>query len=149
MINNDIINRFTSAKQNLAFAQAEHDTFATLQQAFVAEAFKRHLVSPSGITGYTEQTSPVSYLGRYFTEGTEKGWTLKAIRPVSQFAVVLVWQTEELSKKALESRCKDLAAQDWQRHIEPVETRLSYAQYEFDQVSAEVAALKDVFSQVA
>ncbi|WP_313020775.1 hypothetical protein [Atlantibacter hermannii] len=145
----DIINRFTEAKHKLAEAQAEHDTATTLQQAYTAEAFKRHLANPSIVTGYSEQTSPVSYLGRNFKEGTEKGWTLKAIRPVSQFAVVLVWQTEELSKKAGESRCKDLAAQDWQRHIEPVETRLSYAQYEYDQVSAEVAALKDVFSQVA
>lgn len=149
MNHNDIISLFTDTKQLLADTQHEYDTAASLQQAFVAEAFKRHLANPSGITGYVEQTSPVSYLGRYFTKGTEKGWTLKAIRPVSQFAVVLVWQTEELTKKTLESRCKELAQADWQRHIEPIETRLSYAQYEFDQVSAEVAALKDVFSQVA
>lgn len=146
---NDIINRFTEAKQNLTLAQTEHDTAATLQQAFTAEAYKRHLANPSIVTGYSEQTSPVSYLGRNFNEGTEKGWTLKAIRPCTQFAVVLVWQTEELTKKAVEARCKELAHADWQRHIEPVETRLSYAQYEYDQVSAEVAALKDVFSQVA
>lgn len=146
---NDIINRFTEAKQKLAEAQAEHDTAATLQQAFTAEAYKRHLAKPSIVTGYQEQTSPVSYLERNFTEGTDKGWTLKAIRPVSQFAVALVWQTEELTKKAVEARCKELAQSDWQRHIEPVETRLSYAQYEYDQVSAEVAALKDVFFQVA
>lgn len=148
-MSSDIINRFTAAKANLAEAQAQYETAATLQQPYTAEAYKRHLANPSSVSGYTEQTSPVSYLGRYFTEGTDKGWTLKAIRPVSQFAVVLVWQTEELSKKAVEARCKDLAAQDWQRHIEPVETRLSYAQYEYDQVSAEIAALKDVFSQVA
>lgn len=149
MNHNDIINRFTAAKANLATAQAEHDTAATLQQAFVAEAYKRHQANPSIVTGYQEQTSPVSYLGRNFSEGTEKGWTLKAIRPCTQFAVVLVWQTEELTKKAIEQRCKELAQSDWQRHIEPVETRLSYAQYEYDQVAAEVAALKDVFSQVA
>lgn len=146
---NDIINRFTEAKQKLAETQAEHDTAATLQQAFTAEAYKRHLANPSIVTGYQEQTSPVSYLGRNFSEGTAKGWILRGLRPSSQFAVVLVWQTEELTKKAVEARCKELAQSDWQRHIEPVETRLSYAQYEYDQVSAEVTALKDVFSQVA
>ncbi|HIC0119723.1 TPA: hypothetical protein ACWZMA_000231 [Escherichia coli] len=146
---NDIINRFTEAKQKLAEAQAEHNTAATLQQAFTAEAYKRHLANPSTVTGYSEQTSPVSLLGRNFTDGTAKGWTLRGLRPCTQFAVVLVWQTEELTKKAIEQRCKELAQSDWQHHIEPVETRLSYAQYAYDQVSAEVAALKDVFSQVA
>lgn len=146
---NDIINRFTEAKQNLVEAQAEHDSFATLQQAFTAESYKRHLANPSAVTGYHDQTSPISSLGRNFSEGTAKGWTLKAIRSCSQFAVVLVWQTVDLTKKAVEARCKELAQADWQRHIEPVETRLSYAQYEYDQVSVEVAALKDVFSQVA
>ena len=32
----------------------------------------------------------------------------------------LVWQTEDLTNKAVESRCKELAQADWQRHIEPV-----------------------------
>jgi hypothetical protein len=149
MNHNDIINRFTTAKANLAEAQSQYDTFATLQQAFTAEAYQRHIDNPSSVTGYHDQTSPISSLGRNFSEGTAKGWTLKAIRPCSQFAVVLVWQTEEQTKKSIEARCKKLAQADWQRHIEPVETRLSYAQYEFDQVAAEVAALKDVFSQVA
>lgn len=145
----DIINRFTIAKQKLAEAQADYDTAATLQQAYTAEAYQRHIDNPSGQVGYHEQTSPVSYLGSNFRDGIAKGWTLKAIRPCSQFAVVLVWQTEEQTKKSIEAHCKKLAQADWQRHIEPVETRLSYAQYEFDQVSGEVAALKDVFSQVA
>lgn len=146
---NDIINRFNAAVQKLADAQHEHDTAAALQTAFLAEAYKRHIANPSSVTGFTEQTSPVSALGRNFADGLEKGWTLKAMRPCHQFAVVLVWQEKELTKKEVEATCKELAQIDWQRHIEPVETRLSYAQYEYDQVASEVAALKDVFSQVA
>lgn len=144
----DIIERFTASKTNLAEAKSQYDAAAQLQHAFVAEAYKRHLANPSIVTGFDEQTSPVSSLGNNYRDGIAKGWTLKDIRPLSLYAVTLVWQTSNLSKKDVESACKALAQSDWQRHIEPISTRLSYAQYEYDQVSAEVAALKDVFSQV-
>lgn len=143
-----LIDRFNAAKQALSQAKSEFDTATSRKADFLTEALQRHLAAPSAATSYHEQISPVSHIGTLYAEGLTKGWTLKAMRP-SQFSVVLVWQTDDVTKKVVESRCKALAQDEWSRYIEPVETKLSYAQYEFDRVSAEVAELKDVFSQVA
>ncbi|MCX9021536.1 hypothetical protein [Citrobacter portucalensis] len=113
---NKLIQRFTDAKLKLAEAQTDYDTAVANRDSFISTAYQAKLLStPCQLLGYTEQTAPVSHLGKFFDEGTSQGWTLKALRPVTQFAVVLVWQTAGLTKKAVEQRCKDLAQSDWQR----------------------------------
>lgn len=147
-MSNDIIQRFNNAKLQLAQARDEHDAAASLKDSFISDALQRHLRTPSTVTGYHEHTSPVSNLHINYRDGIAKGWTLKDIRTPSQFAVVLIWQTEELTDKAIKQRCKQLAELDWQRHIEPIETRLAYAEHELEQVSAEVRQLQQLFTQV-
>lgn len=143
-----LISDFNEAGRYLSESQANYDNAVTAQASFTENAYKRYLSHPSALTGYHEQTSPVSSLGRNFADGISQGWTLKAIRPATQFAVVLVWQTADMTKKSHEARCKEMAHADWERHIKPFAIELQFAQHEYDRYAAEVAALKEALSQV-
>lgn len=143
----ELLTRFTEAKQKLATAKSEYDAATFLKETFLSESQKLHLSKPSGVTGYVEQVSPLSALGLNYRDKVAQGWTLKDMRP-QQFSVVMVWQPKELTKKEIESRCKELALSEWCKHIQPIEERLSYAQYEYDQTAAELSALKDAISLI-
>ncbi|MCX9047065.1 hypothetical protein [Citrobacter portucalensis] len=147
MSSTELITRFTEAKQKLATAKSEYDAATFLKDSFISESLKLHLSKPSGVTGYVEQTSPLSALGLNYRDKVAQGWTLKDMRP-QQFSVVMVWQPKDLTKKEIESRCKELAQAEWCRHIQPIEERLSYAQYEYDQAAAELTALKEAIQLI-
>lgn len=147
MNHTDMITRFNDAKTNLAACQTEYDLAAQDKDAFIKLACDKHNANPTGCSGYEEQTTPISNLGRAFKERTEQGNKLVAMRPY-QFSVVMVWQPKSLKPADVEKVNRQHAESEWSRHFDPIASRLASAEQAYNQTAAEVAALKDVFAQL-
>lgn len=136
-----MLEKLRNLQDRLSAAQHDLSALEATEAAFRDYATQQHRNNPTEATGHLTQTVPISETGKRFTEGKEKGWTLEAIKPLSQFAIQFSWRTSDLTDKQVNAAIKKLVDAEWQRKVIPLQEAVSYAQAELEAFKAELREL--------
>lgn len=136
-----MIEKLHHLQDKLSHAQQDLSALEATETAFRDYATQQHRNNPNEATGYFTETVPISESGKRFTEGKNKGWTLEAIKPLTQFAISFAWRTAELTDKQVSAAVKKLVDAEWQRKVIPLQEAVSYAQAELEAFKAELREL--------
>lgn len=136
-----MIEKLRHLQDKLSTAQQDLSALEATEAAFRGYATQQHRLHPNEATGYFTETVPTSETGKRFAGGKEKGWTLEAIKPLSQFAIQFAWRTADMTEKQIAAAVKKLVDAEWQRKVIPLQEAVSYAQAELEAFKAELREL--------
>ncbi|HHC1508678.1 TPA: hypothetical protein ACN7EE_004545 [Klebsiella pneumoniae] len=129
---NQQLSQLRELESALSDATETLTAFGATETALRDHATQHYIQNPSEVTGFTNQTTPISESGKRYAEGIAKGWVLEAIKP-SQFALTFFWRTADLTDKQINAAVKKLVERDVASKRKPLAQAVTMAQANLDQ----------------
>ncbi|WP_241647837.1 hypothetical protein [Rosenbergiella metrosideri] len=139
---NQKLEQLNHLKQQLEKAKSDIKSESASKKSFFDFRRQQLRNSPSEVSGYQSQLSPISQIEKNFTLGVSKGWVLKNLIP-HVHSITMIWQTDELTDEQVEKNIEKKIAEEFKLKTRPFEEAVITAESALTSFKEELQELND------